>query len=77
VVVPVFLLLIIFWKYTRQTEIWKPDEMDFTTVSVLIDQTRSCLTWHVINQGIPSYEETEGPEILPKGFWQHVAAALF
>ncbi|KAJ8583988.1 general amino acid permease 1 [Rhizopogon salebrosus TDB-379] len=58
VVVPVFLLLIVFWKYTRQTEIWKPDEMDFTT-------------------GIPSFEETEGPEILPRGFWQHVAAALF
>jgi hypothetical protein len=51
--------------------------MNFTTVSVLTDQIRSYLTWHVINQGIPSYEETEGPEILPRGFWQHIAAALF
>jgi len=58
VVIPIFLLLIVFWKYTRKTEVWKPDEMDFVT-------------------GIPSYDETEGPEILPKGFWQHVAAALF
>ncbi|KAG2747537.1 hypothetical protein P692DRAFT_20806136 [Suillus brevipes Sb2] len=27
--------------------------------------------------GIPSCEETEGPTIPPKGFWQHVAAVLF
>ncbi|KAG2065996.1 hypothetical protein BDR04DRAFT_1107476 [Suillus decipiens] len=56
--IPLFFGLFLFWKTTRRTAIWKPDEMDFTT-------------------GIPSYEETEGPEISPKGFWQHVAAVLF
>ncbi|OAX31234.1 hypothetical protein K503DRAFT_105269 [Rhizopogon vinicolor AM-OR11-026] len=54
----IFVALLLFWKIKRRTEIWKPDEMDFTT-------------------GIPTYEETEGPEIPPKGFWQHLAAALF
>ncbi|KAJ8598043.1 general amino acid permease 1 [Rhizopogon salebrosus TDB-379] len=57
-IVPIFIVLIVFWKYTRQTVMWKPDEMDFTT-------------------GIPTFEETEGPEIVPKNLWQHVAAALF
>jgi len=57
-IVPIFIALIVFWKYTRQTVIWKPDEMDFTT-------------------GIPTYEETESPEIPPQTLWQHVAAALF
>lgn len=56
--IPLFFGLFLFWKITRQTVMWKPDEMDFTT-------------------GIPSCEETEGPIIPPKGFWQHVAAVLF
>jgi len=30
-----------------------------------------------VTQGIPTYEETEGPEIPPKGFWERVSAALF
>jgi len=54
----IFFTLFFFWKITRHTEIWKPDEMDFT-------------------KGIPSYEETESPEIPPEGFWQRIAAALF
>jgi amino acid transporter len=56
--IPLFFGLFFVWKILRRTEIWTPDEMDFTT-------------------GIPSFEETEGPEIPPKGFWQHVAAVLF
>ncbi|KAG1733108.1 amino acid permease/ SLC12A domain-containing protein [Suillus lakei] len=56
--IPLFFGLYLFWKITRCTVIWKPDEMDFV-------------------RGIPSLEETEGPEIRPKGFWQHVAAVLF
>ncbi|KAG2352824.1 amino acid permease/ SLC12A domain-containing protein [Suillus spraguei] len=56
--IPLFFGLFLFWKITRRTTIWKPDEMDFTT-------------------GIPTCEETEGPEIPPKGFWQHIAAVLF
>ncbi|OJA12034.1 hypothetical protein AZE42_02044 [Rhizopogon vesiculosus] len=54
----IFFTLFFFWKITRHTEVWKPDEMDFT-------------------KGIPSYEETESPEIPPEGFWQRIAAALF
>jgi len=54
----IFLALFLFWKMKRRTEVWKPDEMDFTT-------------------GIPTYEETEGPEIPPKGFWERIAAVLF
>jgi amino acid transporter len=56
--IPLFFGLFFVWKILRRTEIWTPDEMDFTT-------------------GIPSFEETEGPEIPPKGFWQRVAAVLF
>lgn len=56
--IPLFFGLFLFWKVTRRTEIWKLDDMDFTT-------------------GIPSYEETESPEIPPKGFLQHVGAVLF
>ncbi|KAG2152769.1 general APC amino acid permease [Suillus clintonianus] len=56
--IPLFFGLFLFWKVTRSTEIWKLDDMDFTT-------------------GIPSYEETESPEIPPKGFLQHVGAVLF
>jgi len=54
----IFFALFLFWKMTRRTEVWKPDQMDFTT-------------------GIPTYEETEGPEIPPKDFLERVAAALF
>lgn len=56
--IPLFFGLFFVWKILRRTEIWTPDEMDFTT-------------------GIPSFEETEGPEIPPQGFWQRVAAVLF
>lgn len=56
--IPLFFGLFLFWKITRGTVVWKPDEMDFTT-------------------GIPSCEETGGPTIPPKGFWQHLAAVLF
>jgi len=27
----IFVALLLFWKIKRRTEIWKPDEMDFTT----------------------------------------------
>ncbi|KIM68247.1 hypothetical protein SCLCIDRAFT_106282 [Scleroderma citrinum Foug A] len=56
--VPAFIGLYIFWKVTRRTKFWKPEEMDFVT-------------------GIPTPEETEGPEIPPTTFWQKVAAVLF
>ncbi|KAG2355228.1 amino acid permease/ SLC12A domain-containing protein [Suillus spraguei] len=43
--------------------------------------TRRTVVWRPdemdFTTGIPAYEETEGPEIPPKGFWQHVAAVLF
>ncbi|KAG2029954.1 amino acid permease/ SLC12A domain-containing protein [Suillus americanus] len=42
---------------------------------------RSTVIWNLdemdFTTGIPSIEETERPEIPPKGFWQHVAAVLF
>ncbi|KAG1794453.1 amino acid permease/ SLC12A domain-containing protein [Suillus plorans] len=43
--------------------------------------TRGTVVWKTDEMdfitGIPSCEETERPEIPPKGFWQHVAAVLF
>ena len=42
VVVLLFLGLYVFWKIKRQTEVWKPEEMNFTTVS-LTDQLQLIL----------------------------------
>ncbi|KAH7881936.1 general APC amino acid permease [Phlebopus sp. FC_14] len=56
--IPIFFGLYAFWKITKRTKVWKPEEMDFVT-------------------GIPTVEETEGPEIPPTTIWGKVAAAVF
>jgi amino acid permease len=45
--IPLFFGLYFGWKYVKKTEIWKPEEMDFVTVSVMATSLRPDLTREV------------------------------
>ncbi|KAG1871886.1 amino acid permease/ SLC12A domain-containing protein [Suillus tomentosus] len=82
---------ILFILINGFTVFWHFDASDFLTSYINIPLffglflfwkvTRGTVVWKTDEMdfitGIPSCEETERPEIPPKGFWQHVAAALF
>ncbi|KAG2355226.1 amino acid permease-domain-containing protein [Suillus spraguei] len=64
----------------RQLHYWNPLQ-PWLSVWGAIGITRRTTIWKPdemdFTTGIPTCEETEGPEIPPKGFWQHIAAVLF
>ena len=72
--IPLFIVLYVGWKVYKRTKVWKPEDMDFVTVShssfILYHQLTSC-------QGIPTIEETELPEVPPRTFLEKVAAVVF
>jgi amino acid transporter len=79
--IAIFGLLYFGYKFVMRTKIWKPEKMDFVTVSVewwsYHDLPIDDLFYLLPLQGIPTPEETEMPFIPPKNIWESIAAVLF
>ena len=75
--IPIFLVLYLGYKITFRTKFWKPQEMDFVTVSFNDNLCSIFVNFFILTQGIPTPEETETPETPPKNFAERVANIIF